>query len=209
MKECSKCGVEKENKEFAKNSSASDGLYPYCKPCSSQYRKEWRESGNKEKYNPKTWGDPEWVKAYNREYARNMSPEKKKKKWLRKKELELSKLKENNPAAYERRINWGVKTRLKKERVDRYWESREDRDCVSTAKTANKRAAKRGLLGRIKPVEVYRLVADQNGLCANCRCDITKSFHLDHRTALSKGGQNDISNLQILCGPCNTRKGNK
>ena len=32
-------------------------------------------------------------------------------------------------------------------------------------------------------------------------------MHVDHKTPLAKGGSNTLSNLQMLCSPCNTRKG--
>ncbi len=32
-------------------------------------------------------------------------------------------------------------------------------------------------------------------------------MHADHKTPLSQGGTNSKRNFQLLCGPCNTRKG--
>tara|TARA_Y100000588_G_C13824442_1_gene740795 strand:- start:77 stop:550 length:474 start_codon:yes stop_codon:yes gene_type:complete len=32
-------------------------------------------------------------------------------------------------------------------------------------------------------------------------------MHVDHKTPLAQGGNDNPSNLQILCAPCNTRKG--
>ena len=33
MKKCSKCGQDKDENEFTKNSAASDGLHTWCKLC--------------------------------------------------------------------------------------------------------------------------------------------------------------------------------
>ena len=32
-------------------------------------------------------------------------------------------------------------------------------------------------------------------------------YHIDHVVPLSRGGKNDLPNLQLLCPPCNLRKG--
>ena len=34
-------------------------------------------------------------------------------------------------------------------------------------------------------------------------------FHRDHRTALARGGSNDIDNIELLCRSCNSRKRDK
>lgn len=41
--------------------------------------------------------------------------------------------------------------------------------------------------------------------CASCRA--TTDLQIDHMQALANGGTNDLDNLQLLCGPCNSRKG--
>lgn len=45
------------------------------------------------------------------------------------------------------------------------------------------------------------------GKCLVCgtRDDLT----VDHVVPLSRGGSNGVSNLQPLCGPCNSRKGRR
>jgi len=41
------------------------------------------------------------------------------------------------------------------------------------------------------------------------RCDSIKNLTIDHIHPVSKGGCHKFSNLQILCKPCNSKKGNK
>ena len=54
----------------------------------------------------------------------------------------------------------------------------------------------------------HLLYAKQEGACAGCmrRIDF-QDLTLDHIQPLSKGGGDEESNLQLLCTPCNSRKG--
>jgi hypothetical protein len=75
-----------------------------------------------------------------------------------------------------------------------------------------------GSLGNRKaiPQAVKVAVAARDGGRCQCRagtcghrgiCGSTKEPHYDHVIPWSKGGADTVENLQILCGPCNRRKG--
>lgn len=44
-----------------------------------------------------------------------------------------------------------------------------------------------------------------NSVCADCNS--VDDLQIDHITAISLGGTNELDNLQILCGNCNRKKG--
>lgn len=56
-------------------------------------------------------------------------------------------------------------------------------------------------------IEEWNLLKKQYGnIC--CFCKQKVKLTIDHIIPLSKGGTNFISNIQPLCGPCNSRKFN-
>jgi hypothetical protein len=56
------------------------------------------------------------------------------------------------------------------------------------------------------PQDVKIAVAARDG--GRCRqCGSTTDLHFDHVIPWSKGGANTVTNIQLLCGPCNRRKG--
>ena len=53
-----------------------------------------------------------------------------------------------------------------------------------------------------------RLFVDQKGRCFYCgRTNRIRYLEIDHKHPVSRGGGNEIGNLQLLCTPCNMRKG--
>lgn len=57
------------------------------------------------------------------------------------------------------------------------------------------------------PADVRQAVYDRDG--HHClSCGAMSGLTLDHITPVMAGGSDDPDNLQTLCGPCNSRKGN-
>ena len=71
-----------------------------------------------------------------------------------------------------------------------------------------RRARKIGAGGSFTKEQVAELYRKQRGRCAWCNKKI-KAYHRDHRKSLHRGGNNSIHNIELLCGPCNLKKGAK
>jgi len=72
---------------------------------------------------------------------------------------------------------------------------------------AKRRAIKKSALSaHYTTKDIAKLLELQRGRCVYCDKSIRKSFHIDHVIALSKGGDNSIRNVQLLCRSCNQRK---
>lgn len=75
--------------------------------------------------------------------------------------------------------------------------------------TRKRRAAKLRAGGSHTIDDIHRLLVKQNFKCISCLCSIRGRYDVDHRIPLSKGGSDDISNIDLLCEHCNSRKYNK
>lgn len=53
--------------------------------------------------------------------------------------------------------------------------------------------------------EIGRMLCSQDARCTYCM-GLLIQYHIDHKTPVSRGGTNDIANLQLLCPVCNLKK---
>jgi 5-methylcytosine-specific restriction endonuclease McrA len=60
--------------------------------------------------------------------------------------------------------------------------------------------------GKHTAADLKLLMKEQKGRCVYCQTDIRAKYSVDHIKALSRGGSNWISNIQLLCQPCNSSK---
>lgn len=70
----------------------------------------------------------------------------------------------------------------------------------------NYRAKQYGKDGRVSPTEISALFEAAGH---KCPCGATTDLEIDHIVPLNKGGEHEISNLQVLCKSCNSAKGDR
>lgn len=61
--------------------------------------------------------------------------------------------------------------------------------------------------GRLNNDTIPNMLKHQENKCVICECDISEKHEVDHIYPVSKGGCHEPWNLQLLCPPCNVRKG--
>jgi hypothetical protein len=63
----------------------------------------------------------------------------------------------------------------------------------------------RARIGKAEKAPLYKY---QNGRCNYCGVKLEMAYlEIDHKTPVARYGSNRFSNFQLLCGPCNKRKG--
>lgn len=102
---------------------------------------------------------------------------------------------------------WRLKN--KEKHSEQRKERRKANPHVYRAHAENRRARKLGAGGSYTAQQIDNLVVLQRHKCVGCGVSIKRGFEVDHIVALSKGGSSDISNIQLLCRPCNRSKHNK
>jgi len=69
---------------------------------------------------------------------------------------------------------------------------------------------RRHYMGFLPPRKKLRVLKRDNFRCKFCgKTANDTQLHIDHITPLSKGGSNNLENLQVLCAECNQAKSNK
>ncbi|OYV54240.1 MAG: hypothetical protein B7Z76_15265, partial [Acidiphilium sp. 20-67-58] len=78
--------------------------------------------------------------------------------------------------------------------------------------SANRRRARLAKAeGNYSNEDIQKIFIQQKGKCIICLVKFTKEkkYTIDHIMPLHLGGSNDVSNLQLVCKGCNSRKGHR
>jgi 5-methylcytosine-specific restriction endonuclease McrA len=235
-KMCSRCQRVLPVTSFYKWKYGSDGLCSYCKECSAerarQYyranteriavRVEAYKQANLDKFRERQrrWykANAEHVKARDaarhakdpekyRESRRRLSAAYRARHPQRYREIQAEYRRENPEKLLSIRAKFKANN-LEKCRVwsRAYHKANPDKHAAVQRK---RRARKRNAGGQHTAEQIKERYSKQQGKCACCKVPLNGKYHADHIIPLSRGGSNDISNIQLLCPPCNLRKNAK
>ena len=210
QKVCNACLESKLIEAFPKNKEKKDGVSAICKSCRNTkqkqkyhsdpvYRATCLAAGNKyyagcDKEAKSRWGK-EYLKLHKAEiYAT-------KKKYLSNPEIAAKRKVQLSEAWAKRYAADPQKYRDIRANYDRMHPEQHK------LRGQNRRAKKRGALGKLSIGLSEKLMTLQRGKCACCKTNLKISkHHLDHVMPLSRGGANEDTNIQLLCPPCNLKK---
>lgn len=184
--ECNKCGEFKSFTEFYEKSSNITGYRKQCKDCTGQYYRKPHYRDNREivikKMREYRKANREEINKRQRGY-RTDNPEK---------------FRQNDSASY-------LRNRDKKiGRATKYQALHPEMVKVVQMK---RRAQKNKCQGSFTYQEWIELCQKYGNKCIRCGNEV--KLTVDHVVPLSKGGSNDINNIQPLCKHCNCKKHTK
>jgi len=194
MKVCIKCKVSEATR------------HSWCVPCEKAYNREYRAKNRAKlleesrKYHA---ANREKIKAGQRDhYRRNTDKVKAKSLEYYAKNREVGKLK---------RRAYHAKNAIAGRKRSAAWKAKNPERAKELSRVAclNRHVRSRAAEGRHTAEDIKTLYEKQNGLCIVCRTSLSEGYEVDHMNPLSRGGSNWPDNLQLLCAPCNQRKGAK
>lgn len=203
VKRCVLCGSSENG--FYKGKKTYSGSFPKCIKCVNDSNREWKRAHpertaeiarkHRQKFKDRVlatryaWqrANPEKVKAYAR---RNF---------------------ERHREAFKRRSNEWMKAHPEKaQEIYRKQQAKPETKLRHRLRQAARvRQLKKTDDGTITAEAITRMIAQQKGLCNICKKDISGKYEVDHIFPVVKGGRHTISNIQLLCRPCNIKKGSK
>lgn len=179
LKHCAKCGQFLSVDAFCKDKKTRDGRNGYCRECRALINREYHNS-HRDK-----------ILSQRREYGMS-----------------------NRAVLTERAREYVANNRDKHTEYQRNYRKSDAGKTAYSAARHRRRAKKRQATGSCTAAELATIRLAQTDKRGRLRCwwcgkQINGTPHLDHKTALAKGGAHAPGNLCYSCAPCNLRKGAK
>jgi len=186
-KTCRTCRLEKQLSDFSKDKHKNDGHHTKCKACVRDYKLRNADAIREYKKAYRAQNSIaicEYMKEYRKGYR------------------------EKNMAALSAASSeWNRKNAERFAEIRRA--SRLKNAESSRAVTRNRRAKLKQSAGSHTASDIKIIGEMQRWKCACCRVDVRSNYHVDHIIPIAGGGDNDKTNLQLLCPPCNQSKNAK
>jgi len=211
LKQCSMCREWKERVGFCKDMSAKDGLNCYCKVCSRQKRKQWYQN-NLER--AKALHRKHRMKSYYKYHEKNLQMAK---KWREenpeKMKIAKERWRKNNKervAEYDKEYRAKNRKRVREINLRASLKYHKSHPEVARHAARMRRFLKKNNEGYFTTKEWEGLKKEYHYTCMCCgKKEPRIKIVPDHKMPLSKNGNNNIDNIQPLCGHCNSVKWNK
>lgn len=183
-KTCCTCGLEKHLSDFARDKTKKDGHHTKCKACVREYKRSNADTISKQR------------KQYRQENAAAIAD------YMRSYRPKYRD--ENRERLVAKATEWAKLNPEKRKQIAAKW--RTDNPEASRATVRNRRARLRSSGGKHTAADIKNIGEMQRWKCACCRIDLRFKYHVDHIVPIAGGGNNDKTNLQLLCAPCNQSK---
>lgn len=206
----------KDGKPCEKCGTSEWGVRNRCKQCATNRHREWVKKNHdrakeisRESYARHAEENRERDRkrrAENPELFRERSRESRERNIERAREYDRQRAKENPTRNREATLKWYRNNKDHHLEVGQKW--RKENPESASAVVSRRRAKEKQAPGDFSTSEFRALCAQYDNRCLSCgRSDV--KLTADHVVPLSRGGSNDIGNIQPLCGSCNSRKNAK
>jgi 5-methylcytosine-specific restriction endonuclease McrA len=200
-KVCTKCAQEKPLDAFDREKRGLHGRRADCKQCRNEYRKNLYHTSDKYR---------NAQKAYQAQHYQE-NTERIKDRVKRYAEQNKDKVLENKRRYWHEDVD---KEAYNEKRMEQYYERtenepgyREKTRVWGRVGAKRTKAKRKGAPGSYTSQEWEELCDRYGRICLCCKRKV--KLTVDHIKPISKGGSNDISNLQPLCSRCNRKKHTK
>jgi 5-methylcytosine-specific restriction endonuclease McrA len=205
-KTCPRCKTPKPLSDFRNDKSRADGLFSWCRDCChANDRSETRKAQKRERQNERYATEPEYRDRVKQRMTRHYETSEE----YRARQIERQAEYQSIPT---NKIRRDMLARAR-QASGRYRQKDRDRNKDPRRRVLRKvyaqtrRARKLNTNTSFTEAEWLALCAKYHHCCL--RCGQQKPLTPDHIRPLSRGGSNDITNIQPLCWHCNTCKGTK